>query len=222
MSTHTYPGSSLRPASLIEDPIAAPQATPGEVTAPDWSFYSTVYDRLYRLGYHKRTDYSHARELCRYVTTHLKIASMLDVGAALGWSIEYFAARGIRACGVDVSETAVTRARRLGRDVRLGSATDLPFADRAFDLVLSTDCLEHMRPEDADRAVAELCRVSARYLALKINPRRDRNRWWRWVARTDLHLTLMPIEAWIKRFEAHGVRLHHLDRAREEFIMERH
>lgn len=221
MSTHTQTGASLRPASLIEVPATTPPAAPGSGAASDWSFYSTVYERLYRLGYHRRADYSHAKALCRYVSTHLKVASMLDVGAALGWSVEYFSARGVRACGVDVSETAVLRARRLGRDVRLGSATDLPFSDRAFDLVLSTDCLEHMRPEDADRAIDELSRVSAQYLALKVNPRRDRNRWWRWAARTDLHLTLMPVDAWIGRFEARGFRMHHLDASREEFVMAR-
>jgi hypothetical protein len=38
----------------------------------------------------------------------------------------------------------------------------LPFADRAFDTVLSLDTLEHVPPDDRERFVAELARVSAR------------------------------------------------------------
>lgn len=184
-------------------------------------FYGRMYDRLYRLGYHKKPDYSHAKVLAQRSLERLRPASALDVGCSLGWTMEYFGMHGVRATGVDVSITAVTEARRLGRDARLASATELPFADRAFDLVISTDCLEHMRPEDAPQAVREVSRVAAKWIAVKINPRRDRNKLWRFVAGTHLHLTCEPVPVWLGMFEREGFKVLEADDAREEYILER-
>jgi hypothetical protein len=44
------------------------------------------------------------------------------------------------------------------------NATLLPFADAAFDGVLSLDMLEHVAPQARQSALAELCRVSAEHL----------------------------------------------------------
>ncbi len=184
-------------------------------------FYGRLYDRLHARGYHRGPDYSHAKVLATRLLEAHHPTSVLDVGCAQGWSVEWFAMHGIDARGIDVSSVAVRRARRLGRDVRLASATDLPFEDRAFDVVLSTDCLEHMRPEDAPRAVAEMARVAGRLIAIKVNPRPDRNRWWRWVAGTSLHLTCEPVEWWFARFAEHGFAVIESDDPREEYILER-
>ena len=43
---------------------------------------------------------------------------------------------------------------------RVGSATALPFSDRSFDFVVSTDTLEHIPVEDRARALSEMCRVA--------------------------------------------------------------
>lgn len=50
-----------------------------------------------------------------------------------------------------------TRARRVEGDVRA-----LPFADRAFDVVVALDVLEHVAPADRATALAELGRVARR------------------------------------------------------------
>jgi SAM-dependent methyltransferase len=195
-----------------------PSPTPARGTV---GFYGPIYDRLYRRGYHSNADYSHAQALCQVVNDRFRPASVLDVGCSHGWTMEFFAMRGVRAVGIDASEVAVRRARRLGRDARLASATDLPFDDGAFDLVLSTDCLEHMRPDDAPRAVAEMSRVAVRWIAIKVNPRPDRNRWWRWLAGTPLHLTCEPVANWLERFAREGFDPVHTDHANEQFVLER-
>jgi len=45
-----------------------------------------------------------------------------------------------------------------------GDARALPFADAAFDVVLALDLLEHVRPADRARVLAELARVAGRRL----------------------------------------------------------
>lgn len=42
------------------------------------------------------------------------------------------------------------------------SVTSLPFADRQFDVVLALDLIEHIPPEDRDRALSEIARVARR------------------------------------------------------------
>src|SRR5205823_1059281 len=44
----------------------------------------------------------------------------------------------------------------------VGDVGRLPFADATFDAVVAIDLLEHVRPEDRQRAVDELCRVVSR------------------------------------------------------------
>ncbi|MEM9374392.1 MAG: class I SAM-dependent methyltransferase [Planctomycetota bacterium] len=109
-----------------------------------------------------------------------------------------------------------------GLHVHLASATDLPFDDEQFELVMSTDCIEHLRPDDVVTAVDEAWRVSSKYFAFKINPRTDRNRMRKFLARTPLHLTLMPLEAWTALFERKGGKLIQVPGVdNEEFVIEK-
>ncbi len=48
------------------------------------------------------------------------------------------------------------------------TGTTLPFADESFDVVVSTDMLEHVPPRDRPTAIAELARVCRRALFLAV------------------------------------------------------
>lgn len=187
------------------------------------SFYGGIYNRLYRFGYHNKKDYSHAVSLCGKLLTNYRdrFESALDIGCSYGWAVRHLGEQGIRSAGVDVAEKAINRGVKQGLDLRVASATGLPFEDGAFDLVMSTDCFEHLRPEDVDAAVAEACRVARTTLAFKINPRVDRNGTWKLLAGTPLHLTTEPLEWWIGKFESHGCRVLDFDGQNEEFILAR-
>lgn len=184
--------------------------------------YAHVYNRLYRLGYHARPTKSHAKALCQRALDRWAPASVLDVGCSLGWSLGFFADHGVSAVGVDISRVAVARARRLGRDARVACASRLPFAAGSFDVVLSTDCLEHLAESDAREAVGEIARVARRGIAIKINPRPDRDKLWRLIARGPLHLTLQPVDRWLCWLEHAGWRVALADHNREEFLLEPH
>lgn len=186
-------------------------------------FYSRVYGRLYRLGYHSKDGYSHSKAIVEAVRRRdIPVSSALDIGCSTGWAVAELGRHGVRAAGVDVAPKAIEHGRERGLDVHLASATDLPFEDGAFELVMSTDCFEHLRPQDVMRAVDESWRVASRYLAFKINPRSDRNRLWRLLAGTNLHLTLMPLEAWVALFERKGGRVIEVPGVNnEEFVIEK-
>jgi SAM-dependent methyltransferase len=78
---------------------------------------------------------------------------------------------GVRPFGLDlgrdalVAGAALTPGTRPGQTVQ-GSLLALPFGDRAVDLVVATEVLEHLDRPGA--ALAELERVSRRYLLLSV------------------------------------------------------
>lgn len=50
----------------------------------------------------------------------------------------------------------------------VGDILNIPLAENTVDLCMACDVLEHIEPEKLPRAVAELCRVSGRYLYLQV------------------------------------------------------
>ncbi|HEV3321035.1 MAG TPA: class I SAM-dependent methyltransferase [Solirubrobacteraceae bacterium] len=84
----------------------------------------------------------------------------LDVGCAEGYFMKAIRDRfGADVWGVDLSTTALAKARdKQGLEVAAAEATRLPFADGSFDLVYSTEVIEHVL--DPDLMIAEMRRVS--------------------------------------------------------------
>lgn len=89
--------------------------------------------------------------------------SALDVGCGGGLLAEEFAAAGFSVTGIDPSEnsikTATTHAQqnKLPIHYETGTAENLPYADRIFDVVYCCDVLEHVY--DLNRTIAEISRV---------------------------------------------------------------
>ena len=66
--------------------------------------------------------------------------AVLDIGCGTGLQLALYQRRGCRVCGIDASAAMLERARsRLGEgaELHLGDATQAPYEDRSFDLVLA-------------------------------------------------------------------------------------
>jgi len=105
---------------------------------------------------------------------------LLDVAAGVGTQLLGLAARGYRCAGSDLSPLALHRAaaEAAGRDLALAglAAADfrrLPFADRAFDVVVCADnALPHLlTAADVVRALRELRRVTRAGGAMLVSTR---------------------------------------------------
>lgn len=89
----------------------------------------------------------------------LRGRTLLDVGCGTGWFSARAAERGARVTSLDLGTGLLERTRqRCPTTAVAGDACRLPFADRAFDVVISSECIEHTL--DPFAAVAEIHRVT--------------------------------------------------------------
>lgn len=112
-------------------------------------------------------------------------ATVLDAGCAMGFLVEGLRKRGVEASGIDVSEYAISEVHEsVAEHCHVGSLTE-PLPGR-YDLITCIEVLEHIPPEQADRAIANLCAASDRLL-ISTSP-------------TDFaeptHLNVQPPEYW--------------------------
>lgn len=164
--------------------------------------YSDVYD-----DYWKRPDrvgessFEDPAPLARQILTTCGSGRILDIGCGMGALVREFLKQGANAYGVDVSSVAITYCNGFmpGR-FQTASILALPFPDYSFDTLVSTDCLEHLSPEDVALALVEMHRVCRRNLFLCVATEPDRDGHW--------HLTIKNRGWWEDAAFAVGFRKH--------------
>jgi cyclopropane fatty-acyl-phospholipid synthase-like methyltransferase len=83
----------------------------------------------------------------------------LDLGCGAGM-LALLKRKGVTLVGVDLSAECALAARRNGYDATMrAELTRLPFADAAFDYVISLDVIGHIGFDEKDAALAEIRRV---------------------------------------------------------------
>lgn len=175
--------------------------------------YADVYD-----GYWQRPDragessFEDPAPLARQILSTCGPGSILDVGCGMGALVRELIKQGADACGVDVSAVAIAHCNRFmpGR-FYAASVLALPFPDGSFDSLISTDCLEHLAPEDVARALQEMRRVCRRNLFLCVATGPDRDGHW--------HLTIEKRGWWEDIAFSAGFRKHPLYYAVTPFHM---
>lgn len=88
--------------------------------------------------------------------------AVLDIGCGTGVHLEMYQKYGCRLHGIDSSPAMLGIAgKRLGREAELilGSATDLPYPAKTFDLVICMLALHEMEEIPRGQVIAELKRV---------------------------------------------------------------
>jgi 2-polyprenyl-3-methyl-5-hydroxy-6-metoxy-1,4-benzoquinol methylase len=187
--------------------------------------YEQVYNTLYANNYISNDTDSHLYEerynvqglLYTIDSTGIEYNSILDVGCGRGNGINHLKRQGKDVYGVEISSIAVNAAQKKGLNVVTGSITSIPYEDDRFDLVVSTDVVEHLFKEDVKKAITELARVSKKYVALKIATCEERgaNKLLEKLKEkgeidydfSNLHLTVENKEFWLNLFEAVGLKV---------------
>lgn len=90
------------------------------------------------------------------------VHTILDVGCGNG-AVTNVLPENYDITGFDFSEEALTHFKH--KKV-LGSTEQLPFDDQSFDLVLTMDTLEHIKPDHYEQTLKELERVAKKYIVV--------------------------------------------------------
>jgi SAM-dependent methyltransferase len=105
---------------------------------------------------------------------------VLEVGCGAGNNLWFAAREGFQVAGIDASEAAIDLAKArfnedgLNGDLRVGDATELPFPDGSFDLVIDRAALTHMPKTAIGDAISEVQRVMKAGGTFHFNPFGDR------------------------------------------------
>jgi len=105
-------------------------------------------------GYHDLLDHLEASYVARFGTDR----DVLEVGCGTGLVLARIAQFAREARGVDLSPGMLELAQQRGLQVVEGSATELPFPDRSFDVTCSFKVLSHV--PRIEQALAEMARVT--------------------------------------------------------------
>ncbi len=68
----------------------------------------------------------------------------LDWGCGTGRSLDFAKKRGWESHGIDISDWAVEKGRKEGRDILLTNLENSPFEDGFFDIILMSEVIEHV------------------------------------------------------------------------------
>jgi SAM-dependent methyltransferase len=132
----------------------------GDPTAPDGL-----------IGYDTYTRGSSNADVAAYLLWRFfDFRRSLDVGCAFGFVVEALRELGLDAQGCDVSQYAIDHALGAARGhLRYASLRHkLPYKRDTFDLVSALEVLEHLPPDAIPHALAELRRVTRRYVVATI------------------------------------------------------
>ncbi|MFQ5425057.1 MAG: class I SAM-dependent methyltransferase [Phycisphaerae bacterium] len=198
----------------------SPAATPRSVKSPSDSprpielFYDSIADRF--------DDIMNLYDMRRRVETvfdvflrdfNLTGRKVLDAGCGTGWFSLRASQRGADVTALDIGPRLLEQVRRKcpARTV-CGSVTDLQFDDDTFDVVISSECIEHTRqPAVAVRELIRVCRPGGR-VAITSN-----NHFWYWLCALANRLKLRPYEgienwprwsdlrSWVERENVHVI-----------------
>ncbi len=138
---------------------------PAFLINPEEKFYCKM-NKDYELKYHRIEEnywwfVAHRDMFLRYLVK-FKInrnSKILDIGCSGGHLIKLLQENGYKnTCGIDISERAINLCKRKGiKNVFVMDSAATNFDDRAFDIIIAADVLEHIK--DGAKALAEWNRI---------------------------------------------------------------
>ena len=134
-------------------------------------------------------------------------SSLLDVGCAKGFMLHDLLELipDITVSGVDVSDYAIAHAMDdIKSKVQVANASDLPFADNSFDVVIAINTIHNLDRDDCAQALREIERVSRKGSFITVDAYRNDDEKERMFAWNLTAKTIMSVEEWVSFFKEVG------------------
>jgi len=135
------------------------------------------------------------------LTTNSRI---LDIGCAKGFMLKDFkkALPNAEIAGIDISTYAIANAEtEVKQFVQVGNATELPFADKYFDLVISINTIHNLELNQCQSALKEIERVTKKNSFVMVDGWHtisEKKALEKWVLTAK---TLLSAEQWVALFK---------------------
>lgn len=137
------------------------------------------------------------------------VSSILDVGCGKGFMLHDFTQLipGIQVAGIDISPYAVENAMDdIKPCLQVGNARKLPFADAAFDLVVSINTIHNLALEECKQALREIQRVTRKHAFITVDAYRTPEEKKRMDMWNLTALTYMHVDKWVELFKEVGYK----------------
>jgi len=131
-------------------------------------------------------------------------SSVLDVGCAKGFMLHDLSTLipGITVKGIDISDYAIKNTMDDMRvHTQVANATELPFPDNAFDVVISINTVHNLDLQECGEALEEIERVSRGKSFITVDAYRNEEEKERMYAWNLTAKTIMSVDEWIKFFK---------------------
>jgi hypothetical protein len=175
-----------------------------------------AYDRFYYAHYfgseateeYKRNDrwLAFFALIAERIVFDIGPRTVLDAGCAMGFLVEALRDRKVEAYGIDVSDYALEQVRDDIRPYCSKASVTEPFASR-YDLIVCIETLEHLSPEDGERAAANIG-AHTDDLIFSSTPTHFKE---------PTHLNVRPPEYWAELFARYGL-FHDVDYQPSSYI----
>jgi len=128
---------------------------------------------------------------------YFKPNRVFEFSSGLGNVLEECRHRGIDIVGSETSRYAIQNSLCKEKLIQMGEIPKsmLPFKDSSFDLIFSSEVMEHVKEKDTEAIIKELNRVCSNYALLTINTFDDKQ---------PGHINMHPRKWWLKKFEQNG------------------
>ena len=99
----------------------------------------------------------------QYIKQFVDGKIVLDAGTATGYGVYYLSEKAGEAVGIDIDEQEIEKAQKeYSRDnlvFKVNSVLDIEFADEYFDIIISSQVIEHIQMDSLDKYLSEIYRV---------------------------------------------------------------
>lgn len=157
---------------------------------------NSFYDKYWKANKKSVNLWSYGINIVDNLINNYQFKTVLDAGCGSADVVRYFLSKGYDAKGIELSlDVLKTHAPDLlkNKKVSQGSLDKLPYNDNTFDVVFSSEVLEHIPEEDISSVVNEFYRVSKKYVFLTISLRPSSNF-------NKYHITLKNRNWWENEF----------------------